>query len=180
MRYTLTSDSPIHQLELVSDGQSLIAVKMLGQRFENYGLNMDDDQKDGSHVPVLQQAKAWLEAYFANPGTDPGPLPALDPKVTPFRREVCEIMATIPYGQCITHGDIAKELERRHGKKMTAQAVGGAVGHNPIGIIIPCHRVIGASNKVTGYGGGVHRKLFLLKLEGVDTSKFIMPAHDTI
>ena len=86
----------------------------------------------------------------------------------------------IPYGQLTTYGDIAKEMAKRMGKKsMSAQAVGGAVGHNPISIIIPCHRVIGSSGSLTGYAGGIHKKLELLKLEGVDLTGMFVPKTGT-
>ena len=88
-------------------------------------------------------------------------------------------MATIPYGQTVTYGDIAAEIGARRGKKMSSQSVGGAVGHNPVGIIIPCHRVVGAGGNLTGYGGGMDRKIALLKLEGFDMSKFKIPAKGT-
>jgi len=179
VEFVLTVPSPIDSLTLVSDGQSLLAVKMVGQRFENFGLAANAQVQDGSHIPVLQEARMWLETYFE--GKNPGALPRCNPSGSAFQKRVWEALSQIPYGQTITYGELAKELAKSTPTgKMSAQAVGGAVGHNPINIIIPCHRVMGASNKVTGYGGGIRRKLFLLELEGIDTSDFIMPAHDTI
>ena len=179
MRYTITVPSPIDPLTLVSDGEALLAVKMVGQRFENFGLDMQDDEDDGSRIDVLKRASEWLATYFD--GKDPGALPACRPQGSAFQRRVWDLLCEIPYGELTTYGELARKMARYSASgKMSAQAVGGAVGHNPIGIIIPCHRVMGASNKVTGYGGGVHRKVFLLELEGIDTSAFVMPAHDTI
>jgi len=95
---------------------------------------------------------------------------------TDFRTGVWEILKTIPYGRTVTYGEIAAAAAKRKGiKSMSAQAVGGAVGHNPVSIIIPCHRVVGADGSLTGYAGGIDRKIALLKLEGVDTQKFFIP-----
>lgn len=134
---------------------------------------------EAGQVPVLDQACAWLEVYFQ--GKDPGPIPPVNfDAVSPFRRMVCEEMCKIPYGQWVTYGDIGKAVAARQGKERTsAQAVGGGVGHNPIGIIVPCHRVIGANKSLTGYGGGMHRKIALLELEGFDMTQFTVPTKGT-
>lgn len=103
-------------------------------------------------------------------------MPSLSLHGTPFRREVWDILLTIPYGQTMTYSEIAKEMARRRDlERMSAQAVGGAVGHNPIGIIVPCHRVISADGSLTGYAGGIDRKMALLELERIDISKLTMP-----
>ena len=171
------SDHPvIGRIMLASDGDALTGLWFDGnQRF--FGYTMDEEVEE-AQLPVFDQACEWLDIYFQ--GKDPGPLPPDHLKCTEFRKEVCEIMARIPYGQTITYGDIAAELASRRGKKrMSAQAVGGAVGHNPVGLIIPCHRVVGAGGNLTGYGGGMVRKVALLELEGCDMSKFIIPTKGT-
>ena len=162
-------NSPVGRLFLTSDGEALTGLWFSGfQRFFDSSRTENVTQRS---IPVLDEARQWLDIYFQ--GKDPGPIPAVNPQVTAFRREVCEIMCGIPYGETATYGSIAKELAARRGKKsMSSQAVGGAVGHNPIGIIIPCHRVVGASGKLTGYGGGMDRKIALLELEGFDMSQF--------
>lgn len=114
-------------------------------------------QSPGTEYPVLRQ---WLDDYFA--GQAPAPLPVL-PKGTAFQRRVWTILEQIPYGQTMTYGQIARLL----GGSMSAQAVGQAVGKNPIAIMVPCHRVLGAGNRLTGYAGGLDKKRFLLDLEGI-------------
>jgi methylated-DNA-[protein]-cysteine S-methyltransferase len=116
--------------------------------------------------PVLEQLSNWLEGYFD--GENSAFTGKLAPKGSEFRQEVWQILRDIPYGQTMTYGSIAQQLAKKHGQqKMSAQAVGGAVGHNPISLVIPCHRVIGAAGKLTGYAGGLDKKEALLKLEGV-------------
>ena len=99
--------------------------------------------------------------------------------ISPFRRRVWEIMLTIPYGRTSTYGEIAAQIAAETGKRVSAQAVGGAVGHNSISLIIPCHRVVGASGSITGYAGGVDKKIALLKMEGADLSKLFIPPKGT-
>ena len=126
-----------------------------------------------ARLPVFLQTMQWLDRYFRgeNPKMD---LP-LAPSGSPFRHLVWDILLTIPYGETITYGAIARQLEAATGKRAAAQAVGGAVGHNPIGILIPCHRVVGKSGSLTGYAGGLEVKTALLTLEGVDMTKFFLP-----
>ena len=148
-----------------SDGESLI-----GLFFE--------DSKDSSKeekLPIFEETCKWLDIYFSGKEPDFTPKYKVN-NLTDFRKEVIEIMNTIPFGETITYNDIAKIIAKRHGiKRMSAQAVGGAVGWNPICIIIPCHRVIGANRALTGYGGGIKNKLSLLKNEGNDISKYFLP-----
>jgi len=165
MDFTRRYDSPIGPLTLVSDGTALTGLLL-------------DDPKDcpikPKELPVFRQTVRWLDIYFS--GKEPDFTPPLNLRTGPFRREVWEIMLTIPYGRTMTYGEIATEIARRHGlAKMSAQAVGGAVGHNAIPIIIPCHRVIGANGNLTGYGGGIERKIKLLELEGIDLSRMFIP-----
>lgn len=118
-------------------------------------------------APILQQGRDWLDRYFCGLRPAPREVP-LDPQGSPFRRKVWFRLCDIPYGKLDTYGQIARELAAESGGKMSAQAVGGAVGHNPIALIIPCHRVIGAHGNLVGYGGGLVLKRRLLKYEGVD------------
>lgn len=125
-----------------------------------------------SDVPVFDQTKAWLDRYFKGEKPEISELP-LAPIGGEFRQAVWKILCDIPYGQVMTYGEIAKKIAQQQGRKsMSAQAVGGAVGHNPISLIIPCHRVIGTNGSLTGYAGGIDVKMTLLHLEGVDTTHF--------
>lgn len=126
----------------------------------------------------FEQTEAWLDVYFS--GSAPDFTPPLGMNgISPFRRRVWEIMLAIPFGQTSTYGKIARQLAAETGKRVSAQAVGGAVGHNSISLVIPCHRVVGANGSITGYAGGVDRKLQLLKLEGVELSKLSVPRKGT-
>ena len=130
------------------------------------------------NMAVFDQTRRWLDLYFS--GREPGFTPALNPSGSAFRRAVWEILLKIPYGKTTTYGQIAREIAAARGlAKMSAQAVGGAVGHNEISIIIPCHRVIGAHGNLTGYAGGIDRKIKLLQLEGVDMQGLFTPAKGT-
>ena len=154
MEYFARYSSPIGNLLLLSDGRALTGVQM-----------DTGDARPGDADLVLTKAIAWLDAYFR--GEDPEMDFPLAPKGTAFQRQVWEILLTIPCGKTITYGDIAREMAAKLGReKMSAQAVGGAVGRNPIGIVIPCHRVVGAGNALTGYAWGLDRKLWLLRHEG--------------
>ena len=165
MDFTRGYDSPLGPLTLVSNGTALTELRLDGSK------NITETQKI---LPIFRETVRWLDIYFS--GKEPDFTPPLNMRTGPFRREVWEIMLTIPYGKTMTYGEIAKEIARRHGlEKMSAQAVGGAVGHNAIPIIIPCHRVIGANGNLTGYGGGIERKIKLLALEGVDLSGMFIP-----
>ena len=127
---------------------------------------------------IRDRTRRWLDLYFS--GREPGFTPALNPAGSAFRRAVWEILLKIPYGKTTTYGQIAREIAAARGlAKMSAQAVGGAVGHNEISIIIPCHRVIGAHGSLTGYASGIDRKIKLLQLEGVDMRGLFTPAKST-
>lgn len=135
-----------------------------GQKYDRANLQGTEEEKD---LPVFQEAKIWLDVYFS--GNNPGKCPALKLEGSAFRQTVAEIMQTIPFGQTMTYGGIAREIARRTGKEhISAQAVGGAVGHNPISILVPCHRVVGTNGSLTGYAGGIERKIWLLENEHVD------------
>ena len=145
--------SPIGVLYLEADEEGLTQVLFDGETHPG------PDRES----PVLNQAKTWLEDYFS--GKDPGALPPLHPVGTPFRQQVWRLLLEIPYGKTTTYGALAKELERIQGKRASARAVGGAVGHNPIPIFIPCHRVVGADGSLTGFSGGMEKKVVLLGIE---------------
>lgn len=176
MQYRTRYQSPLGAITIASDGEAIIGLWFDGQKYDRSILVPECEERD---VPVFAQAVKWLDCYFA--GREPDFTPALAVNCSPFRREVLEILQRIPYGQTRTYGEIAREIAQRQGRqKMSAQAVGGAVGWNPISLIIPCHRVIGASGSLTGYGGGIQRKLALLKLEKVDTEGMFIPKKGTV
>lgn len=142
-------------------------------------LGHDKNKVSGEKIcedKILGDTKKWLDLYFS--GEEPNFTPKLKLEGTEFRRDVWKILLEIPYGETLSYKDIANKL-MASGKyeRMSAQAVGGAVGHNPISIIIPCHRVVGTSGSLTGYAGGLDRKVKLLKLEGIDVNKFFMPKN---
>ena len=169
-------DTIIGDIYLTSNGTELTGLWF--NTHQKYWAPSPEDELT-CDLPIFDQTQAWLDVYFQ--GKDPGPLPPVNlERVTPFRRMVCEEMCKIPYGTLTTYGEIAKTLAKRLGKeKMSARAVGGGVGHNPISIIIPCHRVVGANKNLTGYGGGIKRKIALLELEGFDMDQFIIPTKGT-
>lgn len=171
-QYICTYPSPIGELTLASDGERLTWLCIQGQRFF-----VDIScHREAENLPIFVQTRRWLDIYFS--GRCPDFTPPLAPAGSDFRQKVWNILLTIPYGQVVTYGSIAQKLAPSSaGKAMSAQAVGGAVGHNPISIIIPCHRVMGAKGNLTGYGGGIAKKIQLLELEHVDTSAFFMPKH---
>ena len=169
MLSTSRYESPIGPLLLAEQDGKLVGVWMEGQKY--FPGSLGETSQDGGPSPVLRQAGQWLDRYFAGERPPTGALP-LAPEGSNFRREVWQILCEIPYGETTTYGEIARKLAARRGlARMSAQAVGGAVGHNPISIIIPCHRVVGFDGAVTGYAGGVEKKLWLLKHEGVDAAK---------
>lgn len=120
---------------------------------------------EGEISPVLAETRRWVESYFA--GKVPVDLPKLSPMGTPFQQLVWELLRLIPYGESVTYGQIAAQAEERTGRRTSPRAVGQAVGRNPICLMIPCHRVLGAGNAITGYAGGLERKRFLLRLEEI-------------
>ncbi len=175
MHYTTTYNSPIGEITLASNGQKLTGVWFGGQRFFADNLPERHEEKE---LPVLTQTKQWLDIYFTGKEPDFTPPVAME-GISPFRKRVWEIMQTIPYGKTMTYGQIARQIEQETGKRVSAQAVGGAVGHNSIGIVIPCHRVVGTNGSLTGYAGGLDKKIALLQLEGVDMTKLTRPTKGT-
>ncbi len=148
--------SPLGPILLAADETGLTGLWFEGQKYFPSFLGVDYQEKE---TPVLTETARWLDVYFS--GKDPGFLPPLHPQGSPFRQAVWNILLTIPRGQTMTYGEIARRLGVH-----SAQAVGGAVGHNPISILIPCHRVVGSDGSLTGYAGGLDRKTRLLQLEG--------------
>ena len=164
MVYTCTYQSALGNILLAADEIGLTGLWFEGQK---YFANTLPDETVSQEIPILTEAKSWLDMYFA--GEEPKFTPALHLTGSPFRQAVWKILLQIPYGQTVTYGEIAQQLAAEQGiSTMSAQAVGGAVGHNKISIIIPCHRVIGADGSLTGYAGGIDKKIALLKLEGTD------------
>ena len=166
MTYTYTYTTPAQFSDMImnSDGENLTGLWFEGSK-DSSKHKTNGEKKV---LPIFRETCRWLDMYFS------GKVPDFTPKyrinnLTPFRKEVSDIMNTIEYGKTLTYNDIAKMIAKSRGMaKMSAQAVGGAVGWNPICIIIPCHRVVGANGNLTGYGGGLENKIELLKLEGID------------
>lgn len=178
MDYTVRYASPLGELVLASDGKSLIGVFFTGQKYDRATVSPDAKSlSSADELPVLDAARAWLDAYFA--GKDPGPIPPVAQRGSEFRQRVWSILEEIPYGQLTTYGAIAQRIAAETGARASARAVGGAVGHNNVSIIVPCHRVVGASGSLTGFGGGLDRKIALLELEGVDMSRLTRPTRGT-
>ena len=172
MIYMAKFTSPVGDIHLAERDGGLIGLWIEGQK---YFFGTVKDEIEEKETPLLAKAKDWLGRYFA------GEKPAiseltLHPIGGDFRQEVWKILREIPYGETTTYGEIAKQIAVRMGKeKMSAQAVGGAVGHNQISIIIPCHRVVGTNGSLTGYAGGIATKVKLLTHEGVDMKKLFVP-----
>ena len=170
--------SPVGSLLLAEEEGALIGVWMEGQKYFPCSLRGKMEEKQDSKV--LNGAKKWLDRYFRGERPPVDEL-ALAPSGSEFRKEVWKILCEIPYGEVTTYGEIAQKIAEGRGlDRMSAQAVGGAVGHNPISIIIPCHRVVGADGSLTGYAGGIQKKIRLLELEGVDMEKLYIPKKGTV
>ena len=154
-------ETPLGPVVLTGDDCALTSLRFVGQR---YFPDILPEACGPDELPIFAQTADWLGLYFS--GGDPGPVPPLRPEGTPFRLAVWKELLRVPYGQTVSYGDLAGKLtERADGRRVSARAVGGAVGHNPISLLIPCHRVIGADGSLTGYAGGLERKRLLLLLE---------------
>ncbi len=154
--YIAHYSSPLGGMTLASDGTALTGLWFNGQKY--FADTLKEVQTLNPNLPVFDLTRQWLDIYFS--GKEPTFTPPLQIRGSTFRKQVWNLLLEIPYGRTMTYGEIARKLQCK-----SAQAVGGAVGHNPISIIIPCHRVIGADGSLTGYAGGVERKASLLKLE---------------
>ena len=155
------TDCPLGRILLSGRGDALTGLWLEGQQHYAAGLTGGEEER---YLPVFGQTEAWLEGYFR--GERPKKRPPLVPRGTPFQRRVWGILLTIPWGGSMTYGEIARRLSEQ-GCRASARAAGGAVGRNPISILIPCHRVLGAGGRLTGYAGGLERKRYLLSLEGI-------------
>ena len=167
--------SPLGGILLAADETGLTGLWFDG---EKYFADKLPDEYAEMETPILAETKRWLDIYFT--GREPDFMPPLAPAGSEFRRAVWDILLQIPYGRTTTYGEISRQLAEKRGiARMSAQAVGGAVGHNEISIIIPCHRVVGTNGSLTGYAGGIDKKLRLLELEGTDMGLFFVPKKGT-
>ena len=175
MIYTTNYKSPIGNILLASKDNKLIGLWIEGQKYYLQTINDKIEKLDNDKI--LIKTKKWLNRYFNKEKPSINEL-ELNPIGSDFRQEVWKILCDIPYGKVTTYNDIAKQIAEKKGiKRMSAQAVGGAVGHNPISIIIPCHRVVGTNGSLTGYAGGIDKKIYLLEHEGVDMKNLFMPKN---
>ena len=175
MTYIQHYSSPLGGILLAADEIGLTGSWFDGEKYFADNLPAEHAERQ---TPILAEAARWLDIYFT--GKEPGFTPPLHPIGSPFRQAVWEILLQIPYGQTTTYGEIARQLAEKQGlEKMSAQAVGGAVGHNEISVIIPCHRVVGTSGSLTGYAGGIDKKVKLLELDRADMCGFFIPKKGT-
>lgn len=174
--YTEYQTPIIGTLTLASEGEGLTGCWFENDRYFGYGVDGPMERRDD--LDVFEQARKWLDRYFANEAPDPRELP-LTARATPFQMSVREAMLDIPYGQTTTYGAIAKRLEAETGRRQSARAVGGAVGHNQLCLIVPCHRVVGGNGSLTGFGGGIDMKVKLLEHERAMQDNFTLPKKGT-
>lgn len=175
MQYTSQYHSPLGEILIAADDIGLTGLWFEGQKY--YALHLDKENQE-QETQILKDTKRWLDIYFS--GQEPNFKLPLHFTGTDFQNEVWEILCSIPYGKTTTYGKIANILAKRKGlERMSAQAVGGAVGHNEISIIVPCHRVVGSQGSLTGYAGGIDKKISLLKLEKVNMDRFYVPKKGT-
>ena len=175
MMFTAHYQSPLGEILLAADEVGLTGLWFDRAKYYAAGLAPQSTERE---TPPLTEAKRWLDVYFS--GKMPDFMPPLHPIGSDFRQEVWALLLQIPYGQTVTYGELARQLAEKQGRpRMSAQAVGGAVGHNKISIIIPCHRVVGTGGSLTGYAGGIDRKVKLLALEQTDMTRFFVPKTGT-
>ena len=175
MQYTSHYQSPMGAMLLAADLEGLTGAWFQGQKYFARGLNQESEEQD---LPVFGEAKRWLDLYFS--GKEPDFQVPLHFTGTGFQNQVWEILCGIPYGKTMTYKEIAGQVAALRGlDHMSAQAAGSAVSHNPISVLVPCHRVVGTGGSLTGYAGGLDRKVKLLELEQVDMEPFFVPARGT-
>lgn len=175
MIYTSIYKSPIGQILIGTKDNKLVGVWIENQKYYLSDFKEKVERVDNYNNEAITKTKKWLDKYFNKEKPNVNEL-EIDLIGSEFRKSVWEVLKKIPYGEVITYNDIAKEIAKQKGiNKMSAQAVGGAVGHNPISIIIPCHRVVGANGSLTGYAGGIKNKKYLLEHEGVNMDKLFVP-----
>ncbi len=171
MQYTASYLSPLGGILLAADEIGLTGLWFEGQKYFPAYPQTECQEKETS---VLTEARRWLDLYFS--GREPDFCPPLHFTGTAFQNQIWTLLCSIPYGSTATYGEIAARAAKQRGDThMSAQAVGGAVGHNPISIIVPCHRVVGANGSLTGYAGGISKKAALLRLEGAWREEFFVP-----
>ncbi len=176
MHYTTHYTSPLGIILLAADETGLTGLWFEGQKY--YALSLDKAHEE-KETPILADAKRWLDIYFS--AREPDFTPPLHVTGTAFQNAVWEILSAIPYGKTMTYAQIAAQVAAQRGlDHMSAQAVGSAVGHNPISILIPCHRVLGSNGSLTGYAGGIDKKIALLQLEQTDLSGLYVPKKSTV
>lgn len=167
MYYSTQYTSPVGALTLCAHEDKLVGLWLEDQKY--FGASLPEEMAPDEDIPVLLRAREWLDRYFAGGEPRPAELP-LSPIGTPFRQTVWKLLLEIPYGQTVTYGQLSRRTAAALGRpSMAARAVGSAAGHNPISIIIPCHRLVGAGGSLTGYAGGLERKRWLLRHEGQKT-----------
>lgn len=175
-KYVYKTPDEFSNIIMNSDGEYLTGLWFENSK-DSFKHHINGEEK---FLTIFKETSRWLDIYFT------GKSPDFVPKykivsLTPFRQEVITIMNSIKFGETLTYNDIAKTIAEKRGiEKMSAQAVGGAVGWNPIGIIIPCHRVVGANGNLTGYGGGIKNKIALLAHENNDMNSFFVPKRDIV
>lgn len=177
MYYSTQYSSPVGLITLASYNDQLVGLWLEGQKY--FADTIPNNLKEHHNLAIFNLTKQWLDNYFAgnNPSIDTLPMAPIGGD---FRQCVWQMLCEIPYGSVITYGEIAKKVaERMQKSSMSSQAVGGAVGHNPISIIIPCHRVVGANGNLTGYAGGINKKIQLLELEGANLTNLYIPKTST-
>ncbi len=175
MIHTAHYDSPLGKILLAADEEGLTGLWFVGQKYFARGLGAETAEGE---TPALAAAWRWLDTYFS--GSEPDFTPTLHPIGSAFQRAVWDALLRVPYGKTTTYGALARGVADRLGRaSMSAQAIGGAVGHNPVSLIIPCHRVVGADGSLTGYAGGIDKKVRLLKLEGADLTGLFVPKRGT-
>ncbi len=175
MQYLSKYVSPLGDIVLASDEIGLVGLWFEGQKY--FGLYLDKEHKE-KETPLFKQAKKWLDIYFT--GQEPDFKLPLHFTGTKFQNEVWELLCKIPYGKTVTYGDIAKQLaHKKEIARMSSQAVGGAIGHNKISVIVPCHRVVASNGSLTGYAGGISKKIALLKLEKGFKDTFFIPKKNS-
>lgn len=175
MQYISHYQSPLGGILLAADEIGLTGLWFEGQKYFALYLDKEHEEKE---VPVFETAKKWLDIYFV--GNEPDFQVPLHFTGTEFQNDVWKILYSIPYGKTMTYGEIAKKIAEKRGlKRMSAQAVGGAVSHNGISVIVACHRVVGTNGSLTGYAGGIEKKVALLKLEKADMEGFFVPKKGT-
>ena len=174
-KYKYKTPNELSNILMNSDGKYLTGLWFEKSKdTKKHELNCEEKE-----LSIFKETSKWLDIYFSGKQPDFIPMYKIN-DITPFRKEVIDIINTIQFGETITYNDISKIIAKRRGiKRMSSQAVGGAVGWNPICIIVPCHRVVGTNGSLTGYGGGIENKVELLKLEGNDMSKFFIPKRGT-